>query len=295
MIRRRFTPFTLIAICCLFVFSLFLGGKSQVFAAVENPQSGSVGIQGKIPSEPPKIAPTITTPTNGQSFSQTPITVGGLCTKGLLVKVFSNNVFIGSVDCTNGSYSLQVDLFSGRNDLVARIFDQFDQAGPDSNVVTVTFNDNQFNPINGEQFILTSNYARRGANPGQSLTWPVILDGGTGPYAISVDWGDGKASDLISTQFAGTIDLQHTYDSAGIYKVTVRATDKNGLTAFLQLVGVANGAITTNVDPETNKAPTITRVLWLPAGLCVILIFVAFWLGRRYELAALRRHLEQRD
>lgn len=296
MIRRRFTPCTLFVICCIFVFSLFFSSTSRVFAqGLENPQSGSVGIQGKIPSEPPKIAPTITTPTNGQSFSQTPITVSGLCTKGLLVKVFSNNVFIGSADCANGSYSLQVDLFSGRNDLVARIFDQFDQAGPDSNIVTVTFNDNQFNPINGSQLILTSNYARRGANPGQSLVWPVILEGGTGAYAISVDWGDGKAPDLISVQFAGTLDLQHTYDTAGIYKVTIRATDKNGLAAFLQVVGVANGAITTNVDPETNKTLTTTRVLWTPAGLSILLVFVAFWLGRRYELAVLRRHLEQRD
>jgi len=263
-------------------------------AALTNPQSGSVGVQGKIPSAPPKIGATITTPTNGQVFTKTPITVSGLCTSGLLVKIFSNNVFIGSAQCANGSYSLQVDLFSGRNDLVARIFDSFDQPGPDSNVVTVTFNDNQFNPFGGSLLTLTSDYAARGANPGQTLTWPVILNGGTGPYAISVDWGDHKTPDLVSVEFPGSLNLNHVYDSAGIYQVTIRATDKNGLSAYLQVVATANGAVTSPApNGQSGQPKTIIQVMWAPAAASIILIFVSFWLGRRYELAALRRHLEQ--
>jgi hypothetical protein len=272
-------------------------GTARAASPVENPQAGSVGIEGRIPSNPPTQAPTITTPSSGQTFTRTPITVAGLCPKGLLIKVFTNNVFVGSVQCTNGSYSLQIDLFSAQNDIVARAYDAFDQAGPDSNIVKVTFNDTQFNPFGASLLSLTSSYAQRGANPGQLLTWPVILSGGTGPYAISVDWGDSKAPDLISQQFAGTIDLQHTYTSAGVYRVIVKATDKNGLTAYLQLVAVANGAITSNVpaeDQEKNKQ-VITRVLWLPAAASVVLIFIAFWLGRKYELAALRKRLERQE
>ncbi len=275
---------------------LVFAGTARAASPVENPQGGSVGIEGKIPSNPPKDAPTITTPSSGQSFTRTPITVAGLCPKGLLIKVFANNVFVGSVQCTTGSYTIQIDLFSGQNDIVARAYDAFDQAGPDSNIVKVTFNDSQFNPFNASLLSLTSSYAQRGANPGQLLTWPVILTGGTGPYAISVDWGDNKAPDLISQQFPGTIDLKHVYTSAGVYKVIVKATDKNGLTAYLQLVAVANGAITSNAPNDTQqKQQVITKVLWLPAAASVILIFVAFWLGRRYELAALRKRLEQQE
>lgn len=297
MMRRRFTLYVRLAICGLLLIPFFFIAGRHVSAQVENPQSGSVGIEGRIPSQPPKIAATITSPTNGQSFTRTPITVSGLCTKGLLVKLFANNVFVGSVDCANGSYSIQIDLFSGRNDLVARIFDQFDQAGPDSNIVTVTFDDSQFNPFGVSLMSLTSNYAQRGANPGQTLTWPVILSGGTGPYAISVDWGDHKAPDLMSVEFMGTIDLKHIYDTAGIYKVIVKATDKNGLSAFLQLVAVANGAITSGADGSTEeqKTPAITRVLWMPAAASVPLVILSFWLGRRYELAALRKHLERQQ
>jgi hypothetical protein len=260
--------------------------------AVDNPQNGSVGLEATIPSAPPSKGATITTPSNGAVITSLPVTVGGLCPTGLLVKVFSNSVFVGSVVCTNGSYRLQVDLFSGRNDLVARVYDALDQPGPDSNIVSVTFTDAQF-LTSGSRVVLTSNFARRGANPGDTLEWPVSLSGGTPPYALSVDWGDGKGTDLQSVQFAGTVTLKHVYDNAGTYKVIVKATDTKGSSAFLQLVGVANGAIQSNATGDNNAQVIIrTIVIWWPLLLSVPLIALAFWLGRRHELYTLRRHLE---
>lgn len=299
MFKRYLAPHSQLIVHIFAVFLLTLIPITSVTAQAgnsQNPKDGAVGIQGKIPSNPPSLGATITTPTSGQAFSRSPITVAGLCPKGLLVKVFSNNVFVGAAQCENGSYNLLVDLFSGQNDLVARVYDSFDQAGPDSNIVKVTFNDSQFNPFGYSLLSLTSSYAQRGANPRETLTWPIILSGGTSPYAISVDWGDNKAPDLISREFTGTIDLSHIYESAGVYKVTIKATDKNGLSAYLQLVAIANGAITSNTEAEGDTRQTVvTRVMWLPAAVSIALVFIAFWLGRRYELAALRKHLESLD
>src|SRR5947208_1368384 len=97
----------------------------------QNPQSGSVGLQGQISAPPPSVGATISIPRDGQSFTTLPVTVSGICPKDLLVKLFKNNVFGGSVQCKNGSYSLLIDLFSGQNELVARVYDSLDQAGPD--------------------------------------------------------------------------------------------------------------------------------------------------------------------
>jgi hypothetical protein len=252
--------------------------------------SGSVGLQGTITAAPPTRAATITTPGNGAVFTSVPITVSGLCPAGTLVKLFSNNVFVGSVFCSNGSYSLQVNLFSGRNDLVARVYDALDQAGPDSNTVSVTFNDAQFAAF-GTHVSLTSTYAERGAPPGEQLTWPIILSGGNGPYAISVDWGDGSPSDLQSVATTGTITIKHTYKTAGIYKIVVKATDKNGGTAFLQLVGQATGAIQSN--GKGAQAIIRVEVLWWPALAMLPLIVGSFWIGRRHELYTLRKRLER--
>jgi len=292
--RRLLRLFRILAVCAFAMASFAFGvpGTAHAQSTEDNPQSGSVGIEGEIPSKPPATAPTINTPRTGQSFNTIPIDVNGLCTSGLIVKIFSNNVFVGSAECKNGSYTLKVDLFSGQNDLVARSYDSLDQPSPDSNIVTVTFNDSQYNPFGGALLSLTSNYARRGADPGKKLSWPVILSGGTSPYAISVDWGDGKSPDLISTAFTGTVDLSHVYNSAGVYRVIVKATDKNGLSAYLQLVAVANGATQSNSKSAPEKT-IIQKVLWLPALICIPLIMLSFWLGQRYELATLRKHLEQ--
>ncbi len=249
--------------------------------------SGSaVGVQGTIPSPPPTTGATIGTPSNGAVLTTTPITVSGLCPNSLLVKVFANNVFVGSTVCSNGSYVVQVGLFSGRNDLVVRVYDALDQAGPDSNTVSVTFNDSKLAQFGGH-VNLSSSYAQRGAAPGTELVWPVILSGGTGPYAISADWGDGTPTDLLSIATAQTIDLKHTYKVAGIYKIIVKATDKNGTVAYLQLVGQATGAIQTTAN--NNQSIVVKQVVWWPSLITLPLIFAAFWIGRKHKMVELRR------
>jgi hypothetical protein len=183
-------------------------------------------------------------------------------------------------------------LFSGLNELVARVYDDLDQAGPDSNLVRVTFNDSR--PGAASRVSLTSNFAKRGANPGQPLTWPIILAGGEGPYAITVDWGDGKPVDLISRQFPGTFDIQHVYDSPGVYNIVVKAVDNNGGVAYLQLVGVANGPLSQDTGSTTGDdgGPQQVKILWQPAAMLIPLIFTTFWLGKRYELKVIRKRLE---
>lgn len=273
--------------------SLSLSPVAQADKNFPNQTSnGSIGLQGKITKDPPKTGATIATPGNGAVFTDVPITVNGSCPANTLVKIFDNNVFMGSAFCANGSYSLQISLFSGQNQLVARVFDALDQPGPDSNTVTVTFNDAQFAQF-GTRLTLTSTSAERGAPPGQTLQWPIILSGGNGPYAISVDWGDGTSADLISQSTPGEITLQHIYKSAGIYKVIVKATDKNGEVAFLQLVAVATGATQDNGKDVGADAYVKTNVLWWPAVLMLPLIFAAFWVGRRHELFSLRKQLEK--
>ncbi len=262
----------------------------------ENPQSGSVGLSGTVSSAPPTQAATIATPSNGAVFTNLPVTVAGLCKTDLLMKVFDNGIFVGAVNCVNGSYSLQIDLFSGRNELVTRVYDGLDQAGPDSNVVTVTFNDGQFTAFGG-RVNLTSDFARRGADPNTELTWPIIVSNGSAPYALSVDWGDGTAIDLLSQANAGTLTIRHTYKSAGIYRIIIKATDKNGGIAYLQLIGVANGQIAAATSTQTinGSSQTITQSKWIwwPVLLTIPFALIAFWLGRRHELYTLRRTLER--
>ncbi len=280
------TLMVLVAICL----SCVLVG-STIYAAED---SGSIGVEGRISSPPPTVGATISVPRDGQIFADLPVTVAGICQDDLLIKVFKNNVFAGSTQCSNGSFSVQIDLFSGLNELVARVYDELDQPGPDSNIVRVTFNDGR--PGSVSRVGLTSNFAKRGANPGQSLVWPVILSGGQGPYAISVDWGDGKPVDLSSRPSPGPFDIEHIYERPGVYNIIVKAVDASGAVAYLQLVGVGNGPLGQDGVGEAaaidgGKQPV--RLLWQPAAALIPLIIMTFWLGRRYELKLIRQRLDQ--
>jgi len=264
----------------------------------QNPSDQGIGMQGRIQQPPPGDAPTISLPTSGQVFEDLPITITGLCTDTLLVRVFKNNVFAGSAICDGGSYSIQIDLFPGNNELSSRQYDDLDQASPESNIVTVSY------PIEiplvpgspdnvAQRITLTSNFARRGANPGQELTWPITLTGGRGPYALSIDWGDGK-DQLLTQNTIGTFDIKHAYDNPGVYRVIIKATDADGESAFLQLVGIGNGALTAGSDDGGGTAVTRTRVLWQPALIMFPLILSSFWLGKKYQLKRVRYRMKNR-
>src|SRR5690606_39100220 len=157
------------------------------------------------------------------------------------------------------------------------------QTSPISNTVSVSFNNINLTAF-GTLITLTSNYGRRAANPGQTLSWPLQLSGGTGPYAFSGNWGDGSDPDLKSVAVDGEVEVSHVYDRAGIYPVTIKVTDVNGVSAFLQLLAVANGEPAATTDVADKKTVILTEVIWWPAGVVVILLPLAYWLGRRSQL-----------
>jgi len=261
-----------------------------------DPKPGSFGLEATKPKEPPKEGATITTPGNGASFTTSPITVNGICPQGLLVQIFNNGVMVGSIMCERGSFSLQISLFAGVNELSAIVYDELDQAGPISNLVTVNYSDTRFTAF-GALITLTSSYGRRSAPAGTQLSWPLQLSGGTGPYAFSIDWGDGSAAELKSQPVAGLVTITHTYKKAGIYQVNIRVTDVNGVSAFLQVIAVSSGKVDAASTTADKDAPTsITKILWIPAAIALAALIPAFWLGRRSQVVSIRnKMLKERD
>lgn len=287
---------------CLLLTAIILSSPVSALDPIQtpNPMPGSYGLEATKTQPPPTQGATITTPGNGGSFATSPVTVNGICPAGLLVQIYNNNVMVGSVMCSNGSFSLEVSLFAGTNELSAIVYDDLEQAGPASNVVTVTYTDTSFTAF-GTLMTLTSSYGRRSAAASSPLTWPLQLSGGAGPYAFSIDWGDGSGPELKSQALAGVVTIDHVYKKAGIYQVNVRVTDVNGVSAFLQLVAVASGkvdgATATQADSkngQTDAAPA--QVLWVPTVTSLALLAPSYWLGRRSQLLSLRKKmLKERD
>jgi hypothetical protein len=258
-----------------------------------SPKPGSFGVEAIKRKPPPTQGASISTPGNGGSFTTSPITVNGICPADLLVQVYDNGVLVGSVMCKNGSFSVQVSLFAGSNELSALVYDDLEQPGPVSNTVTVNYTDTKFTAF-GALVTLTSSYGRRSAAAGASLSWPLQLSGGTGPYAFSIDWGDGSAPELKSQSLAGVVTISHVFKKAGIYQVNVKVSDVNGVSAFLQLIAVANGKVDSSgapSAPNTAGTTTKTEILWVPTIVSVVLLLPSYWLGRRSQLVSIRNKM----
>jgi hypothetical protein len=295
LFARKKIHFSLMAAMASLICAVLLGSSVSAVdftpAPIPPPQPSSYGLEATKPTPPPSVAPRITTPGNGANFTSVPITVTGLCKTGLLVQVYDNNVMVAAINCAGGSFSVKVSPFSGQNELMAIQYDDLLQASPISNKVTVSFNNSELTAF-GQIITLTSIYGRKGADPGSNLTWPLQLSGGTGPYAISVDWGDGSKPELQSQAVAGPLNINHVYSRSGIFQVSVTVTDKNGVSAFLQLVGVGRGKPSAQAE-EAAKQTVIIKILWIPAVIALLLLIPAYWLGRHSELVTLHRKLEE--
>lgn len=239
-------------------------------------QSGSVGLSGTVLASAPKNAPVISLPLDQIHFTESEITVSGICQSDQLIKIFINDIFKGAVVCSKSKFTVAVDLSPGKNQIIAKGFDNLDQAGPDSNIVEVYLDTSE----KSEELSLTSNYARQNIDPKKDLFWPVDINGGVKPYAVSVDWGDGRSS-LKSVSESGEFLIDHNYQNPGIYKLVIRAVDTKDDRAVLQLVVVVNGKVVVSSNRGDDKKNQI--FVWQPTSIMIVFMIFTFWLGKKYE------------
>lgn len=280
-------PLFLIAIAIL-ASALFLLTADKAYAqsggGAENPQRGSIGIEGLIPGDPPLRPPVINSPIDGQTITELPVTVRGTCEAGLIVEIYKNDVFAGSGVCKdNNTFSIDIDLFFGENVLYAGIRDLMGQRGPDSEKITVFYKPSVTGSDEGrgQQLLLTSPISFKGVLPGEEIVFPVQLSGGKGPYAISINWGDGN-NDVFVRSDTGEFDISHVYQRPGVYRVIVKASDSNDQVAFLQLTAVVSGEPGSGTDDERPPPRVIVKYILWPLYVLTALLPVAYWLGVRY-------------
>ena len=263
----------------------------QVGNKAQNPLSGAIAVSGTVPGPAPSTQARIISPVNGSTLTNLPAVINGICKAGLIVGIYSNDIFVGSTVCSaNGAFSLSVNLFVGTNILIAKVSDALGQYGPDSTAVAVTYATPTLSLPGSisvaRQFFLTTDSPTRGGNPSSPLTASVTIVGGFAPYALNIDWGDGSTQ-LISRQFDGAVALSHTYAQAGAYRVTITGTDGSGNSALLQMVTVINGPVAVTSSGTKIDAGVIVSV-W-PLYALTSLFVLTFFLGERRELRKLRR------
>lgn len=284
------TSYVPLALIVLLAGILLSGLTVSSFASASPPPiASSVSLSGIMPGRPPSTGATITDPTNGQSFSNTPVTVSGTCPVNTLVEIYKNNIFAGSTPCnSNGQYSVQVDLLYGGNTLTAVDYNDLNQAGPTSGGVAVTYNvqippESSLLNINftSTQLLLETDAVYRGTFPGQTLNVPINILGGTAPFAVNIFWGD-NTNQIIPSSSNTTVNASHIYKRPGTYKISIQASDSQQRVAFLDVAAVVNGQPAVAAAPTAPSKPNELLVLW-PLYACAATLVVSFWMGEKRE------------
>jgi len=317
----------------LIVVGFFLYISSGVTYAVTS--SGSVNVGLVVNANPPETGATITSPSNGDKFvDKERLVVTGTCQPSTFVVVQDNGQLVGSTVCTEaGIYNLTIQIQIGQNILSALNYDNLNQAGPDTPSVTISVRKSKpgkpvapieqpvlpVNPsiIPGVSSVLSScdDYKAGslsaggevhiavvclprlfGANVQQVLG--ILVWGGTPPYAISINWGNGIENTLLSISEPGYYKSNFSYAFPGIYRVDFLIKDKDGEDAVVQSSVQVNG---TTASPAASTTQD-DGISWLktpvPLYVLAVAITLGFWGGdiftRTFSLGSYRQHGSRR-
>lgn len=261
------------------------------------PAGGSIGITGTMPGKPPTTGAVISVPDSDHHFTSSPIEISGTCPADTLVEIFRNDIFAGSTICDDkGKFTLSVDLLSGANTFIARVYDALNQAGPDSNKRTVYFDftASVAGPIRSfdtgaAPMTIITDAVYRGTFPGQEMSVPINILGGVPPYAVNILWGDTK-NNLVSRADNQEFRQPHVYAKAGIYQIALQTTDSQGRVAFLTVAAIVNGQPDTVTATETKNSVTPQILALWPLYTSAVAMVISFWLGERRERRQLTAH-----
>jgi len=144
-------------------------------------------------------------------------------------------------------------------------------------------------------------------NNSNTVTRQIKVDGGTSPYTIVINWGDGS-TETQKVAGPGVYQFTHTYASPNIYRVLASVTDVLGATKVFQFIVTStapqaataeNPTVLSPAKASDSKGRNYFLLLGTFIGLFIMLIIflTSFWLGRRYEhkhVAGARRRTVKR-
>lgn len=280
-------------------------------------------VHAVVAATPLKEGAVIQSPVSGLTVSDKPLNISGYCPNDAYVKLFRNGMFSGVAICQDNRFEITTDLFAGRNELQAQAFNITDSPGPRTASIDINYmsphsagasaaryvpplilSDVAYDPGQHPLLVKTDYEFKVVRNP-NAYTQQLQVLAGTPPYAVQLNWGDGRSSELVRTTdepFA----IEHTYVASGQYPVWATITDAAGkevslqLAAFIRQSGeqVATGNLAAPGNGSTHAGAPASSFNWLqyawPTYAVVGIMVLSFWLGERREYLKLTAHIGSR-
>lgn len=233
-LHHRHTSYRGLAIVLVAAGALMLAVTALGHATADSFSVGAT-VRAPIPSSPAIIS----TPSDGDVVASDSQVVTGSCpiiTPQVIVAVMLDNVNVGSAICDSANdFSLPLRLAPGAHAISAQVYTITGDAGPASSPVHVTYSAAAHAAVGS----VTSqpNGAVTTANPlaitpqgstlwlgnDRSVVWTGTIAGGSLPYRVLVDWGDGSYQTVTLTSTTASFD--HTYATLQPYDMSISVTD----------------------------------------------------------------------
>jgi hypothetical protein len=209
-------------------------------------------------------------------------------TPKVIIVILDNGSEAGSAACdANNNFQVSITLQPATNVLVARSFTITGDSGPDSASVTVTYNPPNPPPVLGSSgnnvspLDLTIDESFMVFGREKDALWLGSIIGGTAPYQLRVDWGDG-AQNTYTFATAGQHTTTHHYRVLKPYDTIFYLSDHSGQHLIRHYAAVPGYV------PPTPNTPLITTPsgrgkinLFGLYGIYLIVLAVFGWLWAR--------------
>lgn len=289
-------------------FSVILSAR---LVAADQTANGNIFLSGEVRGKPPEVAAQITSPKNGDKFTNTKVLIEGTCLQDTYVEIYRGKRFLGMAVCdSDGRYAITVTLWYGKNVLVAKIRDALGQYGPNSTPIEVFYERpggdsataDGLNEGSTGPFELLIDPLQQSIWLGQAIKISYTVRGDKPPYTLAFDWGDGTPSDLIKQDKPGTYTITHIYKQAGKNVLRISGLGSAGGNGTIQTVVIVhtNEALVSGTvscadnptdavfasicNPPVKQEVFITRFIGPAVGLASIMAF-SFFIGEKLVFA----------
>jgi hypothetical protein len=263
----------------------------------------SVGatVKAPIPSSPAII----TSPSEGDRLGSDSQLVSGSCpivTPQVIVAITVDNANVGSAICDGANdFALPLRLSPGAHTVVAQAMTITGDTGPASTPLHITLAPTSTRTSatvtsqpNGPSttpnpLVIAPEGTMLWLGDDKAATWAGTITGGTPPYKVLIDWGDGT-SKTSSDQGAGDASFGHTYTTLQPYNMSLSVTDADHV-ALHEQFAVASfstsaasisvlGSATTKPNSPLSNSGTVLGLYGL--YLTAVAIFGIAWIEAKH-------------
>ncbi len=237
------------------------------------------------PPPPPALAVTITaTPTSGGaplavSFSASP--TGGTGTYGSFAWSFGDALS----STTSTAQTTHTYASPGTFSATVTVSDGSTQATSAPITLTVTSSGGSSSPL-----VVHLSASPQFGGPSLSTQLTLTVSGGSTPYRVAWDYGDGTSAGLVAMS-GSTVSVSHTYSSAGTFTAKATVVDASGTSSTAQVVLEVNS--TSPGGPSTSSSSASSN-WWNALGPSGDLALLAGLLGIAVLTIALAVHRRRR-